>query len=407
MKRQDIKRFPLADSVIAALEAEAKTYRVRDSDGLYLNVTSSGTKSWLLRYKSLNGKWAWMGLGAYPDVSGKFAREKARELLAKVRDGTDIRSDNAKREAMLFDAMAERWLDRKIAAGRAPGTTRQMRLYLDSDILPVLTGKPIDRVTRKDCTLIQQRLELRKAHNMAKKVRSWLNQIFSLAIAEEHCEYNPASELKHVAEKGPPTKHYPYLLENELQAFLEALRDSNSRKPTTILIRLVLNTACRPGMARLARWDEIDFEKALWTIPAKRMKMRREHLIPLSSQVLLMLDELRAITGRSVYLFPGNGSENSTLSENTLNRALSLIGYKDRLVGHGSRHTASTILREHGWPRDIVEHHLSHFETGVAGVYNKAEYLPQRRVMMQWYSDALAALENGDSPPLIPAEIRS
>lgn len=133
------------------------------------------------------------------------------------------------------------------------------------------------------------------------------------------------------------------------------------------------------------------------------MKMRREHIIPLSTQMITLLEGLRELTGHHTYLFPGNGSVNPTLSENTLNQALARIGYKKKLVGHGSRHTASTLLREHGWPRDFVETHLAHIEKGVAGVYNKAQYLKQRREMMQWYSDYLDTLERGTPVPADPA----
>ncbi|WP_417534151.1 tyrosine-type recombinase/integrase [Marinobacterium stanieri] len=407
MKRSGIKRRPMADSVLKSLEPEDKDYQEKDSPGLYFRVKKGGTKSWNLRYKRPNGKWAWMGLGGYPAVSGKAAREEAERLLKLAADGEDLKSHKATEAApgddkVLFETVAEDWFQRKIDAGRAPGSTRQMRMYLDSDIYPVLAGIPIDEVTRSQCTEVQRRLEKRKALNIAKKVRSWISQIFTQAIAEELCDLNPASELRHVAEKQPETKHYPFLLEAELPEFFQALKQSPSRKIALTLVRLVLRTACRPGMARLAKWTEFDLDDALWVIPAKRMKMRRDHVIPLSHQAVAELRELHELTGRSAYLFPGNGSVNPTLSENTINNALSLIGYKGRLVGHGARHTASTLLREHGWQRDFVETHLAHVEKGVAGVYNKAQYLKQRREMMQWYSDYLDALENGGKVPADP-----
>lgn len=408
MKRTGIKRRPMADSVLKTLEPEATEYREKDSPGLYFRVKPNGTKSWLLRYKNSAGKWAWMGLGGFPSVSGKSARQKAAELQQQAADGVDIkaqasRSAEAVEEGILFRTVAEDWYARKEAVGRAADTLSQMRRYLDSDIYPVLGDKRLLDVTRADCTEVQRRLERRKAYNIAKKVRAWVSQIFSQAIAQDLCELNPASELRHIAEKAPETKHYPWLLEEELPAFFDALRDSRSRLITMTLIRLVLFTACRPGMARLAIWGEFDLDDGLWTIPAERMKMRRGHVIPLSRQVVEYLQALQAVTGRSRHLFPGNGSVNPTLSENTLNQALKLVGYKDKLTGHGSRHTASTLLREHGWPKDHVEMHLAHVEKGVAGVYNKAQYLKQRRQMMQWYADYLTALEQGTPVPADPA----
>jgi integrase len=410
MKRTDIKRRPMADSVLKTLEPEAKEYREKDSPGLYFRVKPDGSKSWQLRYKNMEGKWAWLGLGGFPAVSGKAARKRATELNELAADGVDIKAhlmeqdekNPPEKEGVLFRDVAEQWYQRKIASGRSANTLEQMRRYLDGDVYPVIGDKELTAVTRWDCTEIQRRLERRKALNIAKKVRSWISQIFSQAIAENLCDLNPASELRHIAEKAPETKHYPYLLEDELPAFFKALNASPSRQITLTLVRLVILTACRPGMARLATWDEFDLKNALWVIPAKRMKMRRDHIIPLSTQAVALLRDLHELTGLSTYVFPGNGSIHPTLSENTINQALRRIGYKDKLTGHGSRHTAATLLREHGWPRDYVETHLAHIEKGVAGVYNKAQYLKQRREMMQWYADYLTALEQGTPVPPDP-----
>jgi integrase len=213
---------------------------------------------------------------------------------------------------------------------------------------------------------------------------------------------NPASELRHIAQEGHQEKQYPHLLEDELPAFLKALRRSKSKRVTEIMTWLVLRTACRPGMARKAEWSEFDLDKGLWSIPAGKMKMKRDHVIPLSSQTVADLREQQEISGRGRYVFPGFGSVNPTMSENTINKCLRLIGYGGKLVGHGSRHTASTLLREHGWHKDFVEAQLAHQEKGVAGVYNKAQYLEQRKEMMQWYSDYLDALEQDTEKPKDP-----
>lgn len=276
-------------------------------------------------------------------------------------------------------------------------------MYLDKVILPALGSKALDEVTRLDCTKIQQSLEDKGAHVMAGKLRGWINQIFSLAIAEGKTNNNPASELKHVAVDRFTRGHYPHLLEPDLPGFLQALRNTNTRLITRTMVWLALRTACRPGMARYAEWSEIDLEQGLWTIPADKMKMRREHVIPLASQTLEELRELQEYTGHGRYLFPGYGSKNPTLSENTIKKVISQTPYAGRIVGHGFRHTASTLLREHGWPKDWVEAQLAHVEDGVAGVYNKAKYLEQRKTMMQWYADYLDALENGTSKPADPA----
>lgn len=405
MKRSAIKRRPMADSVLKSLEPEEQDYQEKDSPGLYFRVKKRGHKSWTLRYKRPNGKWAWLGLGGFPAVSGKAARDKAVELLKLASDGKDLKEYLAKFDThdRIFDEVAEIWFERMKNAGRSANTLKQMRRYIDGDMKAVLKGKAISEITRGDCLAVQQRLEKREAHNISKKVRGWLSKIFSMAVAESWLELNPASELRHVAVTAPKTKHYPHLLEPELPDFLQALRRSPSREITKHLIWLVLRTSCRPGMARNALWEHFDLKGALWTIPEEEMKSRREHLIPLSKQTVSDLHELHELTGRSPYLFPGNGSVNPVLSENTLNQALMRIGYKDRLVGHGSRHTASTLLREHGWEKQFVESHLAHIEKGVAGVYNKAQYLKPRQKMVQWYADYLEALEKGTKAPDDPA----
>jgi len=404
MKRSQIKRRPLADSVLKTLEPEASDYREKDSPGLYFTVKARGNKSWVLRYKRPNGKWAWKGLGGYPAVSGKRARALAAELLDQAADGEDLALIGKEEEPKpMFKEAAEEWFDRKVKEGRVAGSLKQYRLYLNKDIYPVIGNKALDEVTRADCAQIQANMEARGAHGIASKVRLWINQIFSLAIGQGKCELNPASELRHIAEQRPEEKPHPHLLEPELPAFLKALRGSKSKWITLIMVRLVLRTASRPGMARFAEWSEFDLKNGLWTIPAAKMKMRRDHLVPLAKQTVDELKELHQVTGRNQYVFPGLGPKNPTMSENTINKCLRLVGYKDKLVGHGSRHTASTLLREHGWHKDYVEMQLAHVEGGVAGVYNQAQYLEQRRTMMQWYADYLDALEYNTQPPVDPA----
>ncbi len=405
MKRSEIKKRPLADTVLASLEPEAKEYRELDGNGLYLRVKPNGQKGWLLRHKKPDGRWGWHGLGGYPDVPAKVARKKALELRDLVADGIDPvqhkAAQRAAREAAVLNPFRESvayWYQRKVDDGLAESTLRLMRGYLDNDILPALGDKPITEISPRDCAALQEKIEARGATNTRDKIRVALRQIFSQAIARGLCEVNPASELVTIATKKPKAQHYPHLLEPELPAFLQAMRGSASRTPARTATWLCLWTASRPGMVRWAEWSEIDFETALWTIPAAKMKTRRDHVVPLSRQALDALRELHRLTGRGRYLFPGIGAKQPVISENTINLTLRKIGYRGRLVGHGTRHTASTLLREHGWHRDHVEAQLAHKEEGVAGIYNQAQYLPQRRAMMQWYCDYLDCLADGMTP---------
>ncbi|MCK2149543.1 tyrosine-type recombinase/integrase [Marinobacter alexandrii] len=395
MKRSQIKRRPLADTVLERLEPEAAEYREYDSDGLYFRVKPNGSKSWNLRYKRPSGKWAWKGLGRFPQVSGRAAREKADELLKIASNGEDL-ATHGKEEvpAVLFKEAAEDWYSRKVAEGLAEKTLRLMRDTLDNDVLPEIGETAAAEVTRADCTQAIEKIEDRGAWEVAKKARGWISNIFSLAIAQGRCELNPASELSHVARKAPATKHHPHLLEAELPAFLKALSRSNSLYTTRAAVYMVLLTASRPGMVRYAEWSEVDLDKALWLVPAGKMKKGRDHLVPLPSQLIPTLKSLEEMTGLGQYLFPG-ARKNPVISHTTINAALSQIGYKGKLVGHGARHTASTLLNEHGWRDSYVDMQLSHKMGGIRGVYNKAKYLEQRRQMMQWYADYLDALQQG------------
>jgi integrase len=394
MKRSQIKRRPLADSVLTNLEPDAKEYQEKDSPNLYFRVKPNGTKSWMLRYKRPNGSWAWKGLGGFPSVSGKIAREKAHQILKDLSNGVDIAkpANNPASDDVLFRTVGDDWYRRKVVAGRSHGSLKQYKGYLEKDIYPVLGDLGLKQITRADCAKIQANLEARGSYVIAAKIRRWLTQIFSLAIGQGLLELNPASELRQIAQEGIKEKQYPHLLEDELPAFLKALRRSRGTIITLTLVRLVLRTASRPGSARRAEWSEMDLDNGVWTIPAPKMKTRVAHVVPLAQQTVEELRKLHERTGLNQYVFPGSG-QNAVISEVAINKALQSVGYRDKLVGHGCRHTASTLLHEHGWDHHVIEAQLAHKVQGVAGVYNKAVYLEQRKKMMQWYADYLDKLE--------------
>lgn len=405
MRRTEIKKRPLADTVLASLEPEDKEYREQDGSGLYFRVKPNGQKGWLFRFKKADGAWSWHGLGGYPEIPAKIAREKARAMRDLVSSGVNpvehkagIRKAKETSLTNPFREAAEHWLNRKAEGGLAESTLYIMRGYLDKDVLPAIGDIPIAEVTRKHCADIQASIESRGASNTRDKVRVALRQIFSQAIARGLCDNNPASELLSISSKTPRATPYPHLLEAELPAFLKALRMSTSRGPAKTATWLCLWTASRPGMVRWAEWVEIDLDRGLWTIPADKMKMRRDHVVPLPRQAIEALRDLHRLTGQGRYVFPGIGATHPVISENTINLTLCKIGYRARLVGHGTRHTASTLLREHGWHKDHIEAQLAHKESGVSGIYNQASYLAQRRALVQWYADYLDALADGITP---------
>ncbi|OGQ52089.1 MAG: integrase [Deltaproteobacteria bacterium RIFCSPLOWO2_02_FULL_53_8] len=407
MKRADIKRRPLADTVLTALEPESVEYREPDGQGLYFRVKPDGNKSWQLRYKNAAGKWPFHGLGGYPAISGTKARELAAVARKEISNGIYPADKKAAKKAAIATAntktfliVAEQWFEFKQSKGLAESSLRKIRTYLDKDILPALGDKLLDDITREDCRKLQQSLEARDAHNVAEKCRSWLNQIFGWAIGCGLTDNDPASRLADIAAAAPPTKQFPHLLEPELPEFLQALRACTSRTPAKTAVWLCLWTASRPGNIREAEWAEFDLDAALWTIPGPKMKVRGRsaHVVPLPRQAVEALRSLRCITGRSRWVFPGNGAVNPFMSENTINTVIANAGFKGRLVGHGSRHTARTLLAEHEWSEDFRKEQTAHAKPGMEGVYDKAQYLPQRRVMMQWYADYLDCLADGMTP---------
>ncbi|RMM86216.1 Integrase [Pseudomonas coronafaciens pv. striafaciens] len=416
MKRTEIKRRPLADTVLAALEPEAKEYReTYGVDRLYFVVSPSGRKRWELRFKKPDGKWGWHGLGSYPEVTTKKAREQAFQAQKLAASGVDpvahkaaSRASKTAVTANTFKAAADLWLNKKMADGRAEKTVKGMRGALDNDILPALGDKPLDQISRSDCAKLQASIEKRGAHNTSEKVRVWVNQIFGLAIAMGMTENNPASNLVDIAAKAPEETQYPHLMEAELPEFLQALRQSQSGAIVKAAAWLTVWTASRPGMTRWAEWSEFDLEKGLWSLPGAKMKMGRDHVVPLPTQAVELIKDLHRITGRSRYLFPSSGQKVPVISDATINKCFALIGYKGRMTGHGTRHTCSTLLNEHGWREEWIEAHLAHKKTGIKGIYDKSVYLRQRTEMVQWYADYLDALEIGSTLPADPSEqIRS
>lgn len=248
MKRSEIKRRPLSDTALHGLEAEPTAYREHDGNGLYFRVKPNGTKFWELRYKKQSGSWSWMGIGSFPEIGGKLARSKARDTISLISSGVDPlerKAAVALANASTFSVIAEQWYEKKIVDGKASSTLHKIRQYLDKDMLPALGEKPIANITRRDCIRLQESLENRDAHNVAKKMRGWLNQIFTFAIAKSYIEMNPASALQIVAVAAPTPKSQPHLLEPELPDFLRGLRQSTARTTVRTAAWMVLLTGNR------------------------------------------------------------------------------------------------------------------------------------------------------------------
>ena len=398
MKRQDVKKRPLSDTVLLNLEPESVVYRVLDGKGLYLRVKPGGQKSWELRYKRHDGKWTWLGLGSYPRVSGALARKQADELNADIASGQCPRASRLARQFQArqasqntFECLAREWHSTRLP-GWQPGTGKQALSALEKHVFPVFAYRPFNDIQPLEWMEFFRGLQRKGILSQSGRIRRYCSEIYDLARVTGRSQHNPIEGLRRFLQSSRTT-NYSHVSAQELPSLLRAIRDDPHSPEVRIGLRLLCLLAVRPSELREAHWSEFDLERRLWTIPAERMKKRREHLVPLSRQALAALRALREITGQHTLLFPGRVDDSKPRSNTVFLMALRRLGYQGRQTGHGFRHIASTLLHEHDFNPNHIEAQLSHVKGGVAGVYNKARYLEQRAVMMQWYADHLDALE--------------
>lgn len=397
----------MKDTVLSSLEPEAHTeYRINDGDNLHFVVSPKGNKRWDFRYKNpLTQKWNWMGLGAYPEVSGKLARQKAaaaRELLA---DGIDPKEHrDQEKQALLnsdkfsFKSLAVEYCNNKTWTD---GTRTRNEGALNNHVYPLMGNRDYRKITKKEwldlIRDIQKKLHPRTGKpivEMGNRIRGLCRDIYDLAEVTGRIEFNPLSGLEKFIEKHKQ-QNMDSVKIDELPKLLVDIRAYPSRV-TSIGLQLLSMLACRPTELREAIWDEFNLEKGLWTIPSKRMKKRIEHTIPLPIQALTLLNELKTYSGNSAYLFKSRSDSSRPVSNNTFNKALKSMGYQSKQTPHGFRHIFSTELREQGFARDHVEAALAHKVGGVEGVYNKAIYVEPRKAMIQRWADYLDDLVDAE-----------
>ena len=404
MKRSEIKRRPLADTVLATLEPEAKEYRELDGNALYLRVRPDGNKSWQLRYKKPDGKWSWLGLGGYGtgahQLSGSQARQKAAVLREDAAKGGDPlatkrarKTAEAEASSQTFEALAREWYASKRLSWTA-GTAVRMNGALELHVFPVFGKRIYREVLPMEWMEFLRSMEQKGIIEQTSRVRGMCREIYDLARVTGRATHNPLEGL-HKFLLTKPAENYAHVSLDELPALLRAIRTYGTAD-VRIGLHLLSILACRPSELREARWSEFDLNKALWSIPAERMKRRREHLVPLPTQAVELLRSLQVLTGAYPMLVPGRSDTTKPRSNTVFLMALRRLGYEGRQTGHGFRHIASTILNEHGFDENHIEAQLSHIKQGIAGVYNKAQYLAQRATMMQWYADYLDNLAKGN-----------
>ena len=394
MKRSEIKRRPLSDTVIANLEADLKEYRELDGNGLYIRVKPDGNKSWQLRYKKPDGKWSWLGLGGYPEISGLLARKKAKELLDDVSRGENpiISKQERKRQELeqnnaTFELLAREWLDTKVNTW-VDGTMTRNKSALEKHIFPIFgkrlytTIKPIEWMNHLKG--IQQEQGI---YEQVNRIRAMCRDIYDFAKVTGRMDYNPVEGIQKYLQQGKK-ENMAHVSEQELPTLLRAINNYPSFD-VRMGLRLITMLFCRPTELREAKWDEFDLEQGLWNIPEYRMKKRREHVVPLSTQAVIILKELQTYQTNSEYLFPSRSDKSKSKSDTVFIMALRRMGYEGRQTPHGFRHVASTLLNNRGFDERHIEAALAHVKDGVAGVYNKAQYLQDRANMMQWYASHL------------------
>lgn len=378
-----------------------KPYRLADSHGLFLHVMPSGRKVWRYRFR-FRKKEQLLTIGRYPAISLKEAREKrdeARLLLDKGKNPIleKKRLEAEKKVEKSFRSIALEWWGIQKEQW-SKGHAKAVLDSLEKHVFPYLGSFDVDDIPPSQVMAVLRKIEERGALEQARKILQRINAIFRYSIQTGRANYNPAQDMKG-ALKPKKVKHMPALKEEDLPEFLNKLDNSVYLHITTRLaLKFLILTACRSGEVRGARWEEIDFERAIWTIPAERMKMRREHRVPLSRQALGILEQAKNLPGQQgVYIFPGIRQNSHILSENTLLYALKRMGYSGLATVHGFRSTFSTIANESGkWSAELIERALAHVDNNtVRAAYCRTDLLEQRRDLMQWWADFLDEQKRG------------
>ena len=392
--------MPLTDTAVRRAKVSEKPYKLFDSGGLFLLVSPSGGKWWRFKYR-FAGKEKLLSLGTYPDISLKDARERRDQERKKLVNHIDpsinrkaIRAAWADNQANSFEVIALEWIEKKSAVW-ATSNTKKIKGQLELNIFPWLGDHPVANITPPELLAILRRVEARGAVHSAHKIVQTCGQIFRYAIATGRATRDPAADLRG-ALSSAKGKHFAAVTDPKaIGSLLRALYDYQGGVVTRCALRLAPLVFVRPGELRNAEWAEIDWETASWNIPAARMKMKEPHLVPLSRQVIEILQELHPLTGRGRYLFPSPRTNQRPMSDNAILSALRRMGIgKEEMTGHGFRAMARTVLDEvlHVRP-DYIEHQLAHAVRDPNGrAYNRTAHLPERRKMMQDWADYLDGL---------------
>jgi integrase len=376
---------------IRVAPVQVKPYKLFDRDGLYLLVQPSGSRLWRFRYR-FGGVERLISLGAYPDVSLKQARARRSEARRQVASGVDPSAARHAEKAgsgNTFESVAREYLAQQ-AKILTETTIHDASWRLRAFLLPMLGSRAVAHIEAPELLAALRKIEARGLTDTVQRTRQLAGRIFRYAIATGRAKHDISADLRGAVVTAKAKHHAAIIEPKGIGLLLRSIDGYQGQRSTAYALRLLPLVFLRSSELRGAEWSEIDFEGAVWRVPASRMKMDEAHIVPLSMQALALLRELHAITGHSRFLFPGLVPA-KVISENTLNQALMRLGYSsDQQTPHGFRTIASTMLNELGWSPDLIELQLAHRErNSVRAAYNRALRVDERRKMMQALADHL------------------
>ncbi|HCU24973.1 MAG TPA: integrase [Deltaproteobacteria bacterium] len=393
----------LTDKACKNAKPASKPRKIADGHGLYLEIMPNGSKYWRLKYR-FAGKEKRLALGVYPEVSlgeAREKREKARKLLASGSDPSSAKQEEKRRLLLnaenTFEAIAREWYAHHLE--KWSDKHAQTILHrLETDLFPALGKRPLQEINPPELLNIVRKIEKRGAYELARRSVQYCGQIFRYAVVTGRADRNPAPELKG-ALKPVKKGHYAALDSKDLPEFLQKLSRNDARlfPLTRMAVELILLTFVRTGELIQAKWEEFDFAGKTWIIPAERMKMRQAHIVPLSRQVLSILEQIKLLSGNREWILPSQKNPRKHMSNNTILFALGRLGYKGQATGHGFRALAmSTIKEKLGYRHEVVDRQLAHaHRNSVDAAYDRAKFLEERRKMMQDWSNYIDKVKRG------------
>lgn len=399
----------LNHKVIEGLSVKGKPYKVHDIDtkGLFILVHSNGSKYFRINY-TFNSKAQTLGLGVFPSTTLLDARAEAGKIRKQIADGLNPSKERKKAKTKTqksnkntFKKIALKWLDVKANEWKDSYTKDVLKSF-EQNVFPYIGDKPINKIKSTKLTKVLKKIEKRGSYEILKKVRQRCNGVFIYAKAKGLIKSNPCEGQEILLKKSKTDSNFNSIKLGELPALVEAIKTTSMKPTTKAGLLAALYTFLRTSEIRFARWDEINFDERLWLIPAKRMKMNRDHIVPLSKQVIQVLKDLQPITGHYPFVFASsNRPDKQPFSENAMLYALYRMGYRGRHTVHGFRHLATTALNELGFDRRHIEKQMSHVIKGTTEKrYNKAEFIHDRINMMQEWADFVDRADGSNIVPI-------